>query len=244
MIFATILGLIVGSLLNIMISRLPQAESSLHLGSRCSHCHHGPRCLDLIPIIGYVESGGLCRHCGARLSLRYPLVESLTGLGFALVVSRWGFSSAAYTGWVLTGLLITAAVTDWETGLVPDRLTYPGMILGLALSVNTLGFKASSLGLIFFFGLLLVTALISDGGIGGGDIKLAGVAGAFLGIEGSGITITLASFASFLLCLPLMLTGRIGRKTPIVFGPFLSISAWLVWNYSQELLRWYLDIFY
>jgi leader peptidase (prepilin peptidase)/N-methyltransferase len=135
--------------------------------------------------------------------------------------------------------LIIAAFTDIEEGIIPDLLTYPGIILGLGLSFYSVGIRASTIGLILFAGILLLAALLSKGGMGGGDIKLAGVIGTFLGYKGSIITLFLSSLGGGLWAVVLLLRGKAQRKTAIKYGPFLAAAAWLVWMYGREISDFY-----
>ena len=236
---AGLAGLLAGSFLNVAISRLPYGQSVVSPGSHCPRCKHRLGAMDLIPVLGYILRGGRCHFCQEPILSRYPLVEILTALGFIAVAEGSGLPSALVNGWIFTAILIAAAFTDLETGLIPNRITYPGMIIGISLSAKTIGFGGSLTGSIFFAGLLWAAAVLSKGGMGGGDIKLAAVIGTFLGIEGSGITLLLASLAGSVKAIHLLLKGRCGRKTSLPFGPYLAGSAWLVWMWGDQLLELY-----
>ena len=238
-----IIALMIGSFLNVVIHRIPRKESVLWPGSHCPDCGHNLQAGDLIPVFSYIWLGGRCRYCGQRISLRYPLVELLTVLSFLLIFNKWGLTIAAGVGYIFTALLIITAFTDIEEGIIPDRITYPGIIMGLLLSFYTIGIRAAVIGLVLFGGILLGAALLSRGGMGGGDIKLAAVIGAFIGYEGSIITLFLASLMGGLWAVLLLLLGKANRKTAITFGPFLSMAAWLVWMYGKEIIDLYSGLF-
>jgi leader peptidase (prepilin peptidase)/N-methyltransferase len=238
-----IIALMIGSFLNVVIHRIPRKESVLWPGSHCADCGHNLQAGDLIPVFSYIWLGSRCRYCGQRISLRYPLVELLTVVSFLLIYNKWGLTIAAGVGYIFTALLIISAFIDIEEGIIPDRITYPGMIMGLLLSFYTIGIKSAVIGLILFGGILLGAALLSRGGMGGGDIKLAAVIGAFIGYEGSVITLFLSSLMGGLWAVLLLLMGKATRKTAIRFGPFLSGAAWLVWMYGNEIIDLYSGLF-
>jgi leader peptidase (prepilin peptidase)/N-methyltransferase len=234
-----IVSVIIGSFLNAAIYRIPRKESLLWPGSHCPRCGHELNALDLFPVLSYMVLGGKCRYCEQDISLRYPLVELLTAISYMLIYFKWGFSIETGIGWLFSALLIIAAFTDIEEGIIPDLLTYPGIILGLGLSFYSVGIRSSTIGLILFAGILLLAALLSKGGMGGGDIKLAGVIGTFLGYKGSIITLFLSSLGGGWWAVVLLLRGKAQRKTAIKYGPFLAAAAWLVWMYGREISDFY-----
>jgi len=229
-------GLLIGSFLNVAIYRLPRQESLVWPGSHCPACGHRLVARDLIPIISYLWLGGRCRFCRRPISLRYILVEIGTVFSFGLIYQKWGLTIESGVGWVLTTILIICAITDLEEGIIPNRVTYPGMLAGLFLSPHTIGMEASVQGAVFFAGILLMAALISSGGMGGGDIKLAGVIGTFTGLTGAILTLFLSALGGSLWALLLIWQGKADHKTAIRFGPFLATAGWLVWTYEGEIL--------
>lgn len=237
------LGLLFGSFTNVIIARLPLEESIIYPGSHCPHCNHQLGASELIPIISYLFQKGRCRNCKAKISLRYPLVELLCAVLFLGVFLQKGMTMATIAGWILVIILLGAAFIDIDHGIIPDRLTYPGMIIGLLLSFWTLGFLPALAGLLAFGGLLFAVAVISNGGMGGGDVKLAAVIGAFTGITASAVTLLMASLLGAIFGLGLMLIKKSGRKTPIKFGPFLALSAYTAFLWANDILNWYLGLF-
>lgn len=238
-----VFGLIIGSYLNVAINRIPRQESTLWPGSHCPTCGQGLAARDLIPVVSYLLLGGRCRYCKHRIKLRYPLVEILTPASFGLVFLKTGISTETVVGWIFSALLLMVAYTDIEEGIIPDLITYPGILIGILLALATIGLQSALLGLLLFAGILLGTALISGGGMGGGDIKLAGVIGVFLGPAGAGMTLLISSLTGGIWAACLLVLGKADRKSSIKFGPFLAAAAWLVWMYQGEIIDLYLGLF-
>lgn len=155
------LGLIIGSFLNVMIYRLPRGESLLGPRSHCPVCEHPLSIIDLIPLLGYLFRRGRCAYCSEPISLRYPLVELLTAILFVNI--HWYFAWTVHTlaGLIFTSILLVAAFTDIETGIIPDFITYPALVAGLVLSCFTIGFQDSFVGALILGGVFLIVALIS-----------------------------------------------------------------------------------
>ena len=188
-----ILGLLFGSFTNVIIYRMPRGESIVQPPSHCPSCNTRLGVLDLIPVLSWVFLGGRCRYCQEKISPRYAVVELLCGLLFLVVYLRYGLAMETLAGWVFVVILLAVSFTDLDEGMIPDRLTYPGMVLGLVLSFWTIGFLPALYGFLAFGGLMLAIAVISNGGMGGGDIKLAACIGAFTGLIGSAITLMMAA---------------------------------------------------
>lgn len=238
-----IMGLLFGSFTNVIIFRMPIRESIVFPPSHCPQCNERLKVLDLIPVLSWLFLKGRCRYCAASISSRYPLVEILCALLFTGVYLRWGLDPKTLAGWVFTVILLAAAFIDLDHGIIPDRLTYPGMIIGLLLSFFTLGFFPALWGTLAFGGIMFLIAFISNGGMGGGDIKMAAVIGAFTGLAGAAITILLASLAGAIFGLIIMAVNKTGRKTPVKFGPFLAVAAYLAFLYADVIKLWYLGCF-
>lgn len=229
------IALLIGSFINAVIYRLPRQESLVWPGSHCRACGHRLPAWDMIPVISYLWLRGKCRFCRRRISLRYLLVEIIIVFSFGLIYRKWGLTVESGVGWVLTSILTICAITDLEEGIIPNCITYPGILAGLLLSPLTIGIESSIQGAIFFAGILLMAALISSGGMGGGDIKLAGVIGAFTGLTGAILTLFLSALGGSLWAMLLIWQGKADCKTAIKFGPFLAAAAWLVWLYEWEI---------
>jgi leader peptidase (prepilin peptidase)/N-methyltransferase len=235
-------GLLFGSFTNVIIARMPVGESIVSPPSHCPNCNKQLRAVDLVPVFSYLFLRGRCRYCQGKISIRYPLVEILCALLFIGVYLRWGMTMTTVSGWAFSVILLGAAFIDIDHGIIPDRLTYPGIIIGLILSFGTLGFLPALYGTLAFGGLLFAIAFISKGGMGGGDVKLAAVIGAFTGVTGSVVTLLLASFSGAIFGLIIMAVKKTGRKTPIKFGPFLAVSAYIAFLFADAIASWYLGL--
>lgn len=241
-IIVTAVGLIFGSFTNVLIARIPAGESIVTPPSHCPHCGHRLGVLDLVPVLSWLWLKGKCRYCRERIRPRYPLVELLTAALFIGVFLRWGLSAWTLAGWALTVILVSSAFIDLDEGIIPDVITIPGVVLGLVVSFVTIGFFPALWGALAFGGVLFLVAVISKGGMGGGDVKLAAVIGAFTGLPGAVITLLLSSFLGAVFGIALMLMGRAGRKTPVKFGPFLAVAAYTAYLFSNEIVAWYLGM--
>ncbi len=224
-------GLAVGSFLNVLIHRLPAGESVLFPGSRCPVCAAPIRLRDNVPLFSWLWLRGRCRGCRARISVRYPLVELLTGLLFVFA-PEGGDPSLVVSRLVLGSLLLVLAVTDWERMVLPDVLTLPGAGLGLVLAGarSDLDLLTSAAGAALGATLLLLLRLLwlrfrGVEAVGLGDVKLLLMIGAFLGPPAALAAIALASALGVLVAGPLLLLGRIRRDTPLPFGTLLALGA-------------------
>lgn len=263
MVFAGLLGLAIGSFLNVVIYRVP-AGKSLTPDSACPHCGIAIRKRDNVPVISWIVLQGRCRGCSEPISARYPLVELGTAVAFLAVTARFGGTladagSAAETVaasielvafLVLTSITIALALIDLDTKRLPNALVLPSLAVGIVLLAAAalvrgdlqalIGAAVGGAGL---FVLYLILALVS-GGMGMGDVKLAAVLGLYLGFLGWG-NLLVGAFAAFLFGgvfgLVLMLARRAGRKTAIPFGPWMILGAWLGVFAGEFLASGYLE---
>ena len=266
-----VLGLLIGSFLNVVIHRLPlimhrewqqqcheligseaPQTDSLTLStprSRCPHCGHAITALENIPVISYLILRGRCRGCQARISLRYPLIEALTGLLSALVAWHFGFNWACLGALLLTWALIALTFIDVDEQLLPDSITLPLLWLGLFFNLfgsftdlqsAVIGALAGYLSLwLVFHAFRLVTG---KEGMGFGDFKLLAALGAWLGWQFLPVIILLSSLVGAVVGISLVLLRQHQRSQPIPFGPYLAAAGWLalVWGetINQGYLRW------
>ena len=235
-------GLLFGSFTNVIIARIPHGESVVTPSSHCPRCGHRLNALDLVPVLSWLFLQRKCRYCSGSISRRYPLVELLTAALFAGVYWRWGVSAETLAGWILVIILVSTAFIDLDEGIIPDVITIPAVVIGLAISLTTIGFFPALWGALAFGGVLFVVAVLSRGGMGGGDVKLAAVIGAFTGIPGAIITLLLSSFLGAVFGVTLMALGKAGRKTPVKFGPFLAIGAYTAFLFSHQIAAWYMGM--
>jgi leader peptidase (prepilin peptidase)/N-methyltransferase len=228
-----LLGISIGSFLNVCIYRIPEEKSLLFPSSQCGACGKDLSILDLIPVLNYFYLRGKCRWCGASFSWQYPLVEFITGLLFVMIWLKYGLSWQVLTGWILVSILICVAVIDFYHLIIPNEIILTGLVLGLPL-IMLQSWESLRLGLLSFFAaglLFLAIAIISRGGMGGGDVKLAALMGLYLGPINIGVALFLAVLTGSIGGLLLMASGLKGRKDAIPFGPFFSFG----WNYSRIL---------
>lgn len=243
-IFIFIFGLIIGSFLNVCIYRLPRGESIAFPASHCTACNHtlGPG--DLIPVFSYLFLRGKCRYCGEKISGRYPLVEGLTGVLFTLMYIRYGCQWGLVNRLWLTGLLIMVTFIDLDHHLILNKITYLGIITGLAYNIvgGLSSLQTSLLGFVVGGGLFLVIALVSRGGMGGGDVKLAAMLGVFLGWQDVLLSFFFTFILGALVGVILIVTKIKSRKDYIPFGPFMALGALIVMLAKEPILNWYLGL--
>ena len=242
---ALVLGATIGSFLNVVAVRLPRGESLVHPRSHCPACRAPIPWFDNIPLISFLALRGRCRRCRGPISWRYPLVEAATGALFALAAWRFGWTPRLLLAWVFVAALVAVTAIDLEHQLIPDVITLPGIGAGfLASFVNpAVSWLASFLGIVLAGGLIFVVILVSRGGMGGGDMKLAAMLGAFLGYKMALLAIFSAVILGGLLAGVLMATGLRRRKDPIPFGPFLALGGVLALFAGEEMFRWYVSAF-
>jgi leader peptidase (prepilin peptidase)/N-methyltransferase len=237
-----VLGLLVGSFLNVVICRLPAGASIAFPASHCPHCKTPIHWYDNIPLLGYLMLGGRCRACKEGISIEYPLVELANGLLFALIAWRTGWHGALPVYLVLGASLLALTMIDLHHKILPDRITLPGIVVGLIASATLLpsGFLSALIGVLAGGGLFYLIAVLSKGGMGGGDIKLIAMIGAFLGWQAVLLTTLLASVGGALVGGMMMLIQGKGRKYAVPFGPFLSLAAIVSLLWGGDMINWYL----
>jgi leader peptidase (prepilin peptidase)/N-methyltransferase len=247
---AFVFGLLIGSFLNVCIARLPEEESVVTPGSRCPSCHTAIRWFDNVPLLSYAVLGGRCRTCRTSISWRYPLVEFTTAALFALQV-WWLPADPILIGHHLlfTALLVVLFGTDYDVQRLPDVITLPGIIAGVALSVWVApGPLASVLGAISGAAILLLVRwswkrLTGIDGMGLGDVKMLAMIGAFLGWRQVGVVLFLASLAGAIIGVALAATGRKSLQARLPFGTFLAVAAYAASLVGEPLLGWYLSMY-
>ncbi len=238
-----ILGLIVGSFLNVCIYRIPRKISIIKPYSFCPSCKNTIKPWYNIPVLSFILLRGRCAYCGEKISLRYPIVESLNGALYVLSYLHIGFDIALPFVFFFLSSLIVISFIDLDFQIIPDSLSISLILAGLILSflphsANILitDWKESLLGILVGGGSLYLVALFSKGGMGGGDIKLNAGIGAFLGWQKALLTIFIGSFLGAIVGL-IILKKTGSRKVP--FGPFLSIGAINSLFWGLELLKFY-----
>lgn len=241
-----VLGALIGSFLNVCIFRLPRGESIAWPGSHCPSCAHSIESYDNIPLVSYLWLGGRCRSCRAPISVRYPLVEAANALGYLTIVWFFGpgWTAALYA--LLFSALVVVTGTDLSHKIIPNIITVPGTVIGLlgAATVLPVGLLNAVLGMTIGSGILWLLAWVSPyvfgkEGMGGGDIKLLAMIGAFLGWKPALLTIMIGSLAGSVIGVSLIALRIMKRDDYIPFGPFLVLGALLSMFFAQPLFDWY-----
>ena len=266
-----LLGLMVGSFLNVVIHRLPRMmEREWHAQcaelkgepiadsppynlvvprSACPHCQHAIGALENIPIISYLMLRGRCKGCGAHISARYPVVEALSGILSAYAAWHFGFGLAAGAALIMIWALIALTFIDFDTQLLPDAITLPLLWLGLLLNINatftslTNAVVGAAAGYLVLWSVYwLFKLLTGKEGMGYGDFKLLAAIGAWLGWTLLPLTILLSSLVGAIVGIILIVIAKRGRNIPIPFGPYLAGGGLIALFWGQTLTQSYLQL--
>lgn len=248
-VFAFTFGAVVGSFLNVCIYRLPLEQSVVSPGSRCMGCGTAIRWYDNIPILSGLVLKGRCRSCKEPFSIRYPLVELLTGLLAAALFLKFGLSLSLVVMFLFCAALVVITFIDFDHQIIPDEISLPGIILGFVCSffLPGHGWLSSLLGIavgwgslaLIFYGYLWLTG---REGMGGGDAKLLAMMGAFLGLQAVPFIIFASSLVGTVAGLSIMAVQRKDRHLAIPFGPYLALGAVLYIFCGPQLIQWYLQL--
>jgi len=244
-----IFGALVGSFLNVCIFRLPNGESIIWPGSHCPHCKKPIQFYDNIPLISYILLRGKCRYCKGSISLQYPLVEGITALSSLSLFLKFGASLSYFIYFTFVAALIVITVIDLHHQIIPDVISLPGIAVGLLLSLISpyITFFNSLAGILIGGGSLFAVATLYQWffkreGMGGGDVKLLAMIGAFLGWKAVILTILLSSLIGSVAGIIIMVLKGKDFKYAIPFGPFLSLGAVIALFYQNEIIFWYLQL--
>ena len=250
-VFVFLLGSIIGSFLNVCIYRVPRKLSIVVPSSRCPSCNNSIKPWDNIPIFSYFFLGGRCRVCKSKISLIYPLVESLNAVMYVFILWRFGFALHTPLYFIFCSTLIVISFIDLEFQIIPDKITLPGIPIGIIVGsflfpdpfmrYTILGLKASLIGFVVGGGVFYALALVSRGGMGGGDIKMMAMVGALMGWKAVLLISFIGSFIGGVFGIFLMIFKGKGRKTKIPFGPFLALGSLITLFYGEEIFYWYLN---
>ncbi len=243
------LAAMIGSFLNVCIHRIPNEESVAFPPSHCPHCKAPIRPWDNVPIVSYALLRGRCRQCKTPISMRYPFVEILTGLAGVATYAFFGPVPQALLFFAFLCALIVITFIDLDHQIIPDVISLPGIVIGLvaAFLPGNPDWKESLLGVLIGGGILWAIAegyfrLTGREGMGGGDVKLLAMIGAFLGWRAIPVTLMIASLTGTALGLALMLGRGEGRQMAIPFGPFLAAGAVVALFVGEPLMQWYLGL--
>ena len=248
-----LLGIAVGSFLNVCIDRLPAQESLVFPASHCASCRHRLSVKELIPVLSYIWLRGRCRYCNTPIPRRLLWVEVGTGVLFAYLYWHYGFSIELAVVTLYCCLFLVLMVIDLEHHILPNKLVYPGIVVALAISVafsvlpNNLEvvprIESAAAGGGIGLGLFLLIIVVSRGGMGWGDLKMASLIGLVIGYPLVFVALFLAVVSGGLISWVLILIKARSRKQSIPFGPFLSLGAIAALLWGTNILDWYTGLF-
>jgi leader peptidase (prepilin peptidase)/N-methyltransferase len=243
------IGLAVGSFLNVCIHRLPRGESLNHPASRCPQCGTALRWFDNVPVLGYLWLRGRCRSCRAPISVRYPIIEVVTMALFLVHYAVFGWSALLAVRLVFACAMVVLFAIDLEHHLLPNVITLPGIVAGLAFSIwlppgirDALIGAAAGGGVLWLIGEAYFR-YAGEEGMGGGDVKMLGMIGAFLGWKLVILTLVLSSVAGSLIGVLMIVTRRGGLKYELPYGTFLALAALAASLVGERIVAWYVGMY-
>jgi leader peptidase (prepilin peptidase)/N-methyltransferase len=246
-----LLGLVVGSFLNVCIDRLPRNESIVYPPSHCAVCQHKLAVKDLIPVFSYLSLRGRCRYCQASIPRRIFWVELATGVIFALLYWHYGLSAELGVMAFYACLFTIIFVIDLEHGLILNKVVYPGMVVAFLLALLprpgltqwlVAGVANAALGGAIGFVILFLIAIISRGGMGWGDVKLAALIGLATGFPLVFFSLIMGAILGGIVAVALIIAKKKTRRETIPFGPFLAVAAMITLLWGSDILNWYLGL--
>ncbi len=248
--FSFLFGLVFGSFLNVCIYRIPIKKSIVFPASSCPNCGRKISFYDNIPLLSYLFLLGRCRFCHEHISLRYPLVEVMSGLLSMVLFIRYGLSYQYFMFYLFVASLVVISFIDLQHQIIPDILSIPGILVGIALSFlpGQVHWIDSVIGALGGGGVLYLVAVVfkkatGRDGMGGGDIKLLAMLGAWMGWRALPFIVLLSSFSGILIGGGALLMAGKGYRVRIPFGPFLSLGALITFFFGPQLVRWYWQFF-
>ncbi|PKR76943.1 prepilin peptidase [Halalkalibacillus sediminis] len=244
--YIAVLGLIMGSFYNVVGLRVPNGESIVRPPSHCPNCNRRLGIRELIPVLSYIFQRGKCRSCYTKISPIYPFFEALTAALFVFTFHYIGFDFEVLVAWALCSLLVIITISDLHYQIIPDKvlLFFGGLMIALRFWLPTEPWYDAFFGAAMGFGLLLLIAVVSRGGMGGGDIKLFAVLGLALGISNTLLTLFLAAVLGTIVGLMLVPFHKVKRGVPFAFGPFIAVGALISYFYGETILDWYVTTFF
>lgn len=238
-----LIGLVIGSFLNVCIYRIPRGKSIIKPFSFCPKCGSTIKPWHNIPFISYIFLKGKCAYCGEKISIKYPVVELLNGFLYILAYSYFGLTPAFFFSLIFISALIVVSFIDIEFQIIPDVISIPLIALGVVFTVffhdgseMLSGLWRSLTGILVGGGCLLLVSILSKGGMGGGDIKLNAAVGAWIGWKASLLTIFIGSLAGSII--GLIILKKTGNRK-IAFGPFLALGALVSLFWGEKIINFY-----
>lgn len=241
-----IFGSIIGSFLNVCIYRMPKEESIAYPASHCPKCNTPLKWYNLIPVLSFLVQKGKCRYCGDSISPQYPIVELLNGILYIIIFHFYGATIDSIFYSLIFSILIVVSFIDYYHQVIPDSLVVITLIITIMYKVllfvlykTPFNLLNSILALLVGGGLFLIIALVSKGGMGGGDIKLISVLGFILGFRKSLLNMFLSFIIGAVFSIFLLLLKRKGKKDAIPFGPFINIAFGITLFFGDRIISWY-----
>ena len=240
-----VVGLIFGSFFNVVGLRIPKKQSIVHPRSSCPNCGRVLTSKELIPVFSYLIQRRKCRNCHVQISFIYPMMELLTGLLFAVTPLIIGWISLLFVAYLFISMLMIITVSDMAYMVIPDKILLFFLVVFIILHffLSMPSWLDSIAGAVIGFGILFLIALISNGGLGGGDIKLFAVIGFILGLKLTLLALFFSIFYGAFIGLFLMGFGFVKSKQPVPFGPFITIGSLTAYFFGGRIVNWYFGVF-
>ena len=241
--FVLIIGISIGSFLNVCIYRIPKGESIIYPPSHCPSCDNKIESKYLIPVISYILIKGRCAYCKSKISIRYPLVELFTGIIYLSLYLKYGFTLEFYKYCFLITILIVASLIDHDCGQVFFNISLVGILGGIVFIVA--GFFIKNQLLTYILGGLLGTVFLSlivilTGGMGWGDVEICLIIGLFLGLSNTILMLFLSFIIGTLYYIPIIMKNKNWRKKAVPFVPFLSAASVIAVFFGEAIIKWYI----
>lgn len=239
-----VFGLVFGSFFNVVGLRVPVKKSIVSPPSHCTTCQRLLTVLDLVPVLSFLLLCGKCRGCGQKISWIFPFMELVTGVLFTFAYWQLGFSAEFFVALLFISLLVIIVVSDVVYMMIPNKVLLfflPLLFIGRLVSPLMPSWD-SLLGAVVGFGILYSIAVLSRGGMGGGDIKLFFLIGLVLGTQESLLTLFLAAVIGMIVGVVVLRVRGQGKKTPMPFGPSIAFAAIIVYFYGDAISNWYLRL--
>lgn len=244
-------GLLIGSFLNVCIYRIPREENIAFPSSHCPNCNTKLKWYDNVPVFSYLTLMGKCRYCGDKISPQYLVIELLNTIIYLIIYSHFGFSLELFFYAIIFSILIVITIIDLQHMIIPDILVI--FILGSTIIYKLVSYLLYSNppellnslgGLVLSALLFIIIIIVSKGGMGGGDLTLIGALGFILGIKMIFLTIFLSFILGAIISIFLLITKIKRKKDPIPFGPFIILGFIITAFWGEQLISWYLQMFY
>ena len=241
-----ILGIVIGSFLNVCIYRIPMEKSIAFPPSHCTNCKHSLKPLDLIPILSYICLGGKCKYCNEKISVRYPIIEVINGILYLLVYLKFGLTLVALKYCILVSILIVIGMIDYDTQFVFTSTTiFGGIIAVIFIIIQAVLYSAGTIDLVLggVIGFAIIGLIVFlTKGMGEGDIEIAAVCGLFLGVKGILLGLFLAVILGGVVGVIILLLKLKKAKEKIAFGPCIAIGSLISMLWGVEILKFYFTL--